>query len=190
MAVFGLPFGPVDPNLLPALLRQQMASPAQIPGPVPAQQLTPGFRVPPTMGAPAGMSPMPQAQPGFNVQDGADMLSKGLAGWKPKPQGVPEDAGIPGSNAAAQAAAARYGPAAVPPGFTGTIGDATNAVMNAPVYSNVGDPMSNLGLGSDVAAGAGAAGVDVAAGSAAAAGDAGAAGLSMADLLPFLAMFA
>jgi ABC-type uncharacterized transport system permease subunit len=78
------------------------------------------------------MGPLPQAQLGFSMQDGANVLSAALAGWKPKLQGAPEYAGIPDSNAAAQAAAAKYGPAAIAPGFSGTttpLGAAPNALL-------------------------------------------------------------
>lgn len=60
-------FGPNDPNSLPAILGRM--SPGMTPGPVPAQQLTPGFRAPGTMGAP-GMPQQPQV-PGMGMDPAA-----------------------------------------------------------------------------------------------------------------------
>jgi hypothetical protein len=101
MASFSFLTG-IDPNSLPARLRQQMAAPGLIPGPIQPMPLQSGFRAPPamSMGAMPGMA-QPQPQPGFNMADGAAMLSKGLAGFKmPKGggnAGMPEDQnlGIP-----------------------------------------------------------------------------------------------
>lgn len=76
MTGFNLPFGPMDPASLPALLRQQMASPGLISGPVPPVQLTSGFR-PPGVGGMGGMA-TPQPEPGFNVKDGLALLREGL----------------------------------------------------------------------------------------------------------------
>ena len=42
--MFKLPFGPTDPRLLTEILRQQMQSPSQIPGPLAAPELKPGYR--------------------------------------------------------------------------------------------------------------------------------------------------
>ncbi len=52
-------FGPNDANSLPSMLARHMA-PGMIPGPVPQQQLTPGFRPP---GAGGGAPGMQQQQP-------------------------------------------------------------------------------------------------------------------------------
>lgn len=60
-------FGPNDPNSLPAMLGRM--SPGMTPGPVPAQQLTPGFRAPGMMGAP-GMPQQPQV-PGMGMDPAA-----------------------------------------------------------------------------------------------------------------------
>ncbi len=57
-------FGPNDANSLPSMLGRHMA-PGMIPGPVPQQQLTPGFRPPGAGGAP-GMPQQPQ-MPGMGV---------------------------------------------------------------------------------------------------------------------------
>lgn len=65
-----MPFGPNDPNSLPAMLGRM--SPGMTPGPVPAQQLTPGFRAPGTMGSP-GMPQQPQV-PGMGM-DPASMAA-------------------------------------------------------------------------------------------------------------------
>jgi hypothetical protein len=117
MAGFTFLGGPpaIDPNSLPALLHRP---PGLIPGPIQAPQLgqSPGFRPPPMMGAPQmpsmpGMR-MPQQQtPGFGVQQGAEMLRAGLAGWKPSVTAVGPQGGGPGgaytpADAAAMAAGA------------------------------------------------------------------------------------
>jgi hypothetical protein len=87
--MFNLPFGPMDPHLLTEILRQQMQSPGQIPGPLAAAELKPGYR-PPS----GGMPSMPEARsvPGFNIDAGLDALSQGLAKWKPKPRDPGEQA--------------------------------------------------------------------------------------------------
>jgi hypothetical protein len=79
MAGFNLPFGPMDPSSLPAQLRQQMAAPGMISGPVPPVQLTSGFHPP---GGGMGAMATPQAEPGFNVKDGLALLSQGLERFK------------------------------------------------------------------------------------------------------------
>ncbi len=87
--MFKLPFGPVDPHLLPEILRQQMQSPSQIPGPLSAPELKPGYRP-----ASGNMPSMPEAKtvPGFNIDAGLDALSQGLAKWKPKQRDPGEEA--------------------------------------------------------------------------------------------------
>lgn len=87
--MFKLPFGSVDPHLLPEILRQQMQSPSQIPGPLAAPELKPGYR--PAFG---NLPSMPEAKtvPGFNIDAGLDALSQGLAKWKPKPRDPGEEA--------------------------------------------------------------------------------------------------
>lgn len=109
MASFSFLTG-IDPNSLPARLRQQMAAPGLIPGPIQPMPLQSGFRAPPamSMGAMPGMAqPQLQQQPGFNVADGAAMLSKGLAGFKmPKGggnAGMPEDQNLGNSVSAINA---------------------------------------------------------------------------------------
>lgn len=87
--MFKLPFGPTDPHLLTEILRQQMQSPSQIPGPLAAPELKSGYR------PPSGSMPsMPEAKfvPGFNIDAGLDALSAGLAKWKPKPRDPGEQA--------------------------------------------------------------------------------------------------
>lgn len=87
--MFKLPFGPTDPHLLTEILRQQMQSPGQIPGPLAAPELKPGYR------PPSGSMPgMPEAKtvPGFNIDAGLDALAQGLAKWKPKPRDPGEEA--------------------------------------------------------------------------------------------------
>ena len=86
MAGFNLPFGPMDSTSLPALLRQQMASPGLISGPVPPVQLTSGFH--PPGGGMGGMS-TPQPDPGFNVKDGLALLREGLGRFLPMVAGGP-----------------------------------------------------------------------------------------------------
>jgi hypothetical protein len=73
MAGFNLPI--IDPNSLPAMRHQP---PGLIPGPVKPPPLgpSPGFRPPAAM----TMAPMamPQAAPGFNLQNGLGMIGAGL----------------------------------------------------------------------------------------------------------------
>lgn len=85
--MFNLPFGPMDPRLLTELLRQQMASPGLVPGPVPTAELKPGYR--PPSGGMAGMQAA-STVPGFNIDSGLDALSKGLASWKPPKPTAPD----------------------------------------------------------------------------------------------------
>lgn len=75
-------FGPNDPNSLPAMLARM--SPGMTPGPVPQQQLTPGFRPPGAGGAP-GVMPQQQT-PGMGM-DPAAMAMLMMAG-KGKPAGT------------------------------------------------------------------------------------------------------
>ena len=91
MTAFNFLSGSVDPNSLPALLRQRMA-PGLIPGPVQPMPLTSGFRapaLPPSMGFRA----MPQLPPvpDFKVQNGPGILDKLLSRFPlptPDPNGV------------------------------------------------------------------------------------------------------
>jgi hypothetical protein len=72
MAGFNLPFGPFDPNSLPARLRQP---PGLIPGPIQPVQLKPGFN-PPSL---PGMTPMAASpEPGLNVKEGAAVIKDAL----------------------------------------------------------------------------------------------------------------
>jgi hypothetical protein len=87
--MFNLPFGPMDPHLLTEILRQQMQSPGQIPGPLSAPELKPGYR-PPSGGMPSMAEP--RSVPGFNIDAGLDALGQGLAKWKPKPRDPGEQA--------------------------------------------------------------------------------------------------
>lgn len=64
-------FGPNDPNSLPAMLARM--TPGMTPGPVPQQQLTPGFRPPGAGGAP-GMAQQTQ-MPGMGGMDPATMAA-------------------------------------------------------------------------------------------------------------------
>jgi hypothetical protein len=173
MTAFNFLSGPIDPNSLPALLRQKMA-PGLIPGPVQPMPLAPGFRAPalPSMGFMA----MPQLPPvpGFKVQDGPGILSKLLSGFRLPTSGIDPNSGV--------------------------IVNLTDGLSGggAPAGGGAIDPLTgllqDLGFGGGVEAGglagAAAAGADAAAGGAAAAGagaaGAGAAGFSIADLLPFL----
>jgi hypothetical protein len=173
MTAFNFLSGSIDPNSLPALLRQKMA-PGLIPGPVQPMPLAPGFRAPalPSMGFMA----MPQLPPvpGFKVQDGPGILSKLLSGFRLPTSGIDPDSGV--------------------------IVNLTDGLSGgrAPAGGGAIDPLTgllqDLGFGGGVEAGglagAAAAGADAAAGGAAAAGagaaGAGAAGFSIADLLPFL----
>jgi len=93
MAGFNLPFGPMDPTSLPAQLRQQMASPGLITGPVPPVQLTSGFH-PPGVGGMGGMA-TPQAEPGFNVKDGLALFREGLEKFRPMGAPDPTKPGVP-----------------------------------------------------------------------------------------------
>jgi hypothetical protein len=173
MTAFNFLSGPIDPNSLPALLRQKMA-PGLIPGPVQPMPLAPGFRAPalPSMGFMA----MPQLPPvpGFKVQDGPGILSKLLSGFRLPTSGIDPNSGvIVNLTDGLSGAGAPAGGGAIDP-LTGLLQD--------------------LGFGGGVEAGglagAAVAGADAAAGGAAAAGagaaGAGAAGFSIADLLPFL----
>ena len=88
--MFNLPFGPMDPRLLTEILRQQMQSPSQIPGPLAAAELKPGYR-PPSGSMPS--MPEPRSVPGFNIDAGLDALGAGLAKWRPpKPRDPGEQA--------------------------------------------------------------------------------------------------
>lgn len=87
--MFKLPFGPMDPHLLTEILRRQMQSPGQIPGPLAALELKPGYR-PPSGSMPS--MPEPRSVPGFNIDAGLDALAQGLAKWKPKPRDPGEQA--------------------------------------------------------------------------------------------------
>ena len=169
MTAFNFLSGPIDPNSLPALLRQKMA-PGLIPGPVQPMPLASGFRAPalPSMGFMA----MPQLPPvpGFKVQDGPGILDKLLSRF-PLPS-IDPNGGIMNLDGSSGWGAPAGGGAIDP--LTGLLQD--------------------LGFGGGVetggVAGAAAAGADAAAGGAAAAGvgaaGTGAAGFSIADLLPFL----
>lgn len=79
MAVFNLPFGPLDPRLL-TTQRSAAMTPGTIPGPVAAVPLVSGYRPPGTGGG--GMPGAPQGMPGFNVQDGAAGLGAAMAGFR------------------------------------------------------------------------------------------------------------
>jgi hypothetical protein len=81
--MFKVPFGLTDPHLMTEILRRQMQSPGQVPGPLSAPDLRPGYR-PPSGGMP-GM-PEPRTVPGFNIDEGLDALATGLAKWRPKPR--------------------------------------------------------------------------------------------------------
>jgi hypothetical protein len=171
MSAFNFLSGSVDPNSLPALLRQRMA-PGLIPGPVQPMPLASGFRAP---ALPPGMSFMAMPQlppaPGFKVQNGPGILDKLLSRF-PLP-GIDPNSGVIMNLDGLSGWGAPAGGGAIDP-LTGLLQD--------------------LGFGGGAAtggaAGAAAAGADAAAGSAAAAGagaaGAGAAGFSIADLLPFL----
>jgi hypothetical protein len=171
MTAFNFLSGSIDPNSLPALLRQKMA-PGLIPGPVQPMPLASGFRAPalPSMGFMA----MPQLPPvpGFKVQDGPGILGKLLSGFRLPTSGIDPNSGVIMNLA---------------DGLSG---------WGAPAGGGAIDPLTgllqDLGFGGVETGGAaaGAAGVDAAAGGAAAAGagaaGAEAAGFSIADLLPFL----
>jgi hypothetical protein len=174
MTAFNFLSGSIDPNSLPALLRQKMA-PGLIPGPVQPMPLASGFRAP---ALPPGMGfrAMPQLPPvpGFKVQDGGGILDKLLSGFHLPTSGIDPNSGV--------------------------IVNLTDGLSGwgAPAGGGAIDPLTgllqDLGFGGGVetggVAGAAAAGADAAAGGAAAAGadaaGAGAAGFSIADLLPFL----
>ena len=174
MTAFNFLSGSIDPNSLPALLRQKMA-PGLIPGPVQPMPLASGFRapaLPPSMGFMA-MPQLPPA-PGFKVQDGPGILDKLLNGFHLPTSGIDPNSGVIVNLA---------------DGLSG---------WSAPAGGGAIDPLTgllqDLGFGGGVetggVAGAAAAGADAAAGGAAAAAagaaGAGAAGFSIADLLPFL----
>jgi hypothetical protein len=170
MTAFNFLSGSVDPNSLPALMRQRMA-PGLIPGPVQPMPLTSGFRapaLPPSMGFRA-MPPLPPV-PDFKVQNGPGILDKLLSRFPlptPDPNGVIMNLtdGLSGGGA--------------PSG--GAIDPLTGLLQDL----GFGGGVETGGL-----AGAAGAGADAAAGGAAAAGagaaGAEAAGFSIADLLPFL----
>lgn len=69
-------FGPNDPNSLPAMLGRM--TPGMTPGPVPTQQLTPGFRPPGAGGAP-GMAAQPQV-PGMGMDPSSMAALMGMLG--------------------------------------------------------------------------------------------------------------
>lgn len=75
-------FGPNDPNSLPAMLAR--LTPGMTPGPVPTQQLTPGFRPPGAGGAP-GMMPQQQT-PGMGMDPNALAALMMASGKKPDPR--------------------------------------------------------------------------------------------------------
>jgi hypothetical protein len=177
MSGFNFLSGSVDPNSLPALLRQRMA-PGLIPGPVQPMPLTSGFRAPALLPG-MGFMAMPQLPPvpGFKVQDGPGILSKLLSRFPLPTSGVDPNSGVIMNLA---------------DGLSGG---------GAPASGGAIDPLTgllqDLGFGGGVEtggpAGAAAAGADAAAGGAAAGGAAAggaagaeAAGFSLADLLPFL----
>ena len=174
MTAFNFLSGSIDPNSLPALLRQKMA-PGLIPGPVQPMPLASGFRAPALLPG-MGFMAMPQLPPvpGFKVQDGPGILDKLLSGFRLPTSGIDPNSGV--------------------------IVNLTDGLSGggAPAGGGAIDPLTGLlqefGFGGGVEAGglagAAAAGADAAAGGAAAAGagaaGAGAAGFSIADLLPFL----
>jgi hypothetical protein len=175
MTAFNFLSGSVDPNSLPALLRQRMA-PGLIPGPVQPMPLTSGFRapaLPPSMGFRA----MPQLPPvpDFKVQNGPGILDKLLSRF-PLP-GIDPNGGIMNLDGSSGWGAPAGGGAIDP--LTGLLQDL-----------GFGGGVETGGLAGAAAAGADAAAGGAAAGGAAAAGTgaagAGAAGFSIADLLPFL----
>jgi hypothetical protein len=135
--MFKLPFGPTDPHLLTEILRQQMQAPGQIPGPLAAPELKPGYR------PPSGSMPsMPEAKfvPGFNIDAGLDALSQGLAKWKPK-QPKPADPTKPGVLTPQGDPTGGAGPAYL--GGTTPLGSPTALQQLADVlrlYSNEWDP--------------------------------------------------
>jgi hypothetical protein len=130
MGPFNVPFGGFNPQSLPGL--QTAVSPLQMPGPIPPQQLRPGFRVPPSPGGSGGMPGLPQMQQPQGLQV---PQMQGRGGFGPY-QGNAADAGIPGSNAAAQNAVGGMGAVTVNP-------DGTNTTTP---YGNIGDLMQGLGL--------------------------------------------
>jgi hypothetical protein len=174
MTAFNFLSGSIDPNSLPALLRQKMA-PGLIPGPVQPMPLASGFRAPALLPG-MGFMAMPQLPPvpGFKVQDGPGILSKLLSGFRLPTSGIDPNSGV--------------------------IVNLTDGLSewSAPAGGGAIEPLTgllqDLGFGGGVEtgglAGAAAAGADAAAGGAAAAGagaaGAEAAGFSIADLLPFL----
>ena len=166
MSAFNFLSGPIDPNSLPALLRQKMA-PGLIPGPVQPMPLASGFRAPALLPS-MGFMAMPQLPPvpGFKGQDGPGIFDKLLSRF-PLP-GIDPNGGVIMNLDGLSGWGAPAGGGAIDP-LTGLLQD--------------------LGFGGG-AAGAAAVGADAAAGGAAAAGagaaGAEAAGFSIADLLPFL----
>ncbi len=104
--------GPNDPNSLPAMLAKM--TPGMTPGPVPTQQLTPGFRAPGAMGAP-GM-PQQQQTPGMGMDPAAmAALMAGLGGVGPnenKVNGILDETGAsdPFAQGAAQSSDMQSGP--------------------------------------------------------------------------------
>lgn len=111
-----MPFGPNDPNSLPAMLARM--SPGMTPGPVPQQQLTPGFR-PPGAGSAPGIMPQQQT-PGMGMDPTAMaalmMMGKGGPGENEQQvnkilDGAPAGAqGDPMAQGAAQSADMQSGP--------------------------------------------------------------------------------
>lgn len=94
-------FGPDERSLMPFLMRQRMA-PGMIPGPVAPQQLTPGFRAPPTGGAP-GIAPQQQGMPGMDPSAMAGLAGAMMRKGGLNPNGMPEDQNLGGSVAAIDA---------------------------------------------------------------------------------------
>jgi len=118
MTAFNFLSGSIDPNSLPALLRQKMA-PGLIPGPVQPMPLASGFRAPALLPG-MGFMAMPQLPPvpGFKVQDGPGILDKLLSGFHLPTSGGVETGGVAGA-AAAGADAAAGGAAAAGAGAAG-----------------------------------------------------------------------
>lgn len=105
-------FGPNDPNSLPSMLGRM--TPGMTPGPVPTQQLTPGFRAPGAMGAP-GLPQMPQT-PGMGMDPMAMAALMGALGGtgenENKVNGILDAAGVsdPMAQGAAQVGDMQSGP--------------------------------------------------------------------------------
>jgi hypothetical protein len=119
----------------------------QIPPELLARIAAAAFRPPPGMGMPAMQLPSMQPVPGFNVTEGLNALTKGLAGLKGIGGGGSSSRGGPAglgsiTDRAAQAAADKYGPVLAPEADWGQM-----LSPNNPSYGDLGMPAAGANGG-------------------------------------------